>query len=189
MRRPAEFFAFFASRLHRRRLDADMDEEMQLHIALHAETLERQGVSPEEAARRARVEFGGVQYYREAAREARRLSWLHDLVADLHYGARMLRRSPGFFAASVVSLGLGIGANTAIFGLLYGLLMQHLPIPRAEELVAVGVVTKGETYTSMLHRNFLALRTAAGRRRFNRFTRPMPSWSKRAVSVGTPRSN
>lgn len=139
-----------------------MDDEMRLHIELHAEALERAGLAPREAKRRAVAEFGGVQRYREEGRDARTLSWFHDLVADLRYGVRTLARAPLFTTASVLSLGLGIGANVAIFGLLYGVLMQPLAIPRARELTALVLRDRGEPYTSVLRRTYLALRDAPG---------------------------
>jgi predicted permease len=139
-----------------------MDDEMRLHIELHAEALEQAGWAPEEARRRAVAEFGGVQRYREEGREARAFSWVHDFGADLRYGVRMLRRVPLFTTAGVLSLGLGIGANVAVFGLLYGVLMQPLAIPRPRELTALVVSYKGELYTSVLRRTYVALRDAPG---------------------------
>jgi len=162
MRSPRQLLRFIHARIDRRTLDRDMDDEMKLHIELHAEALERAGLAPEEARRRAVAEFGGVQRYREEGRDARRLSWLHDVVADLRYGVRTLRRAPLFTVASVLSLGLGIGANVAIFGLLYGVLMQPLAIPRPRELTALVVNYKGDLYSSVLHRTYLALRDAPG---------------------------
>src|SRR5690348_5557009 len=114
-----------------------MDEEITLHIQLHAAALEKQGLSAGDALRQARIDFGGVQHYREEARAAHPLSWLPDLIGDLRYAARALTRSPGFALTAILSLGLGIGANTAVFGLLYGVLVQPLPIPRANELTVV----------------------------------------------------
>jgi len=143
-------------------MDREMDDEIALHIELHAEALERQGVPKAEAWRRARAEFGGIQRYREEGRDARALAWVHDAAADLRYGVRTLRRSPAFTTVSVLSLGLGIGANVAIFGLLYGVLMQPLAIAQAHELSAVIIQTKGEPYATVLHRTYLALREAPG---------------------------
>lgn len=162
MRSPRQLLRFIRARLDRRALDRDMDDEMQLHIELHAEALERAGLAPAEARRRAVAEFGGVQRYREEGREARTFSWLHDLVADLRYGGRTLRRAPLFTVASVLSLGLGVGANVAIFGLLYGVLMQPLAIPRARELTAVVLRDRGEPYNTVLRRTYLTLRDAPG---------------------------
>jgi hypothetical protein len=162
MRSPRQLLRFVVSRLDRAALYRDMDDEMRLHIELHAEALERAGLTPQQARRRAIAAFGGVQHYREAGHEARTFAWLHDLTADLRYGVRTLRRTPLFTVASTLSLGLGIGANVAIFGLLYGVLMQPLAIPRPRELTAVVVRYKGEPYTSLLRRTYLALRDAPG---------------------------
>src|SRR5438874_8338113 len=162
MRSPLELLRFVRARLDRRSMDREMDDEIALHIELHAEALERQGVPKAEAWRRARAEFGGIQRYREEGRDARALAWVHDAAADLRYGVRTLRRSPAFTTVSVLSLGLGIGANVAIFGLLYGVLMQPLAIAQAHELSAVIIQTKGEPYATVLHRTYLALREAPG---------------------------
>jgi putative ABC transport system permease protein len=109
-----------AARFDPRARDPEMDDEIELHIELHAAALEKQGLSRADALRQARIDFGGVQRYREEARETHPLSWLADLIGDLRYGVRALERSPGFALTAVLSLGLGIGANTAVFGLLYG---------------------------------------------------------------------
>jgi hypothetical protein len=139
-----------------------MDEEIALHLELHAEALERSGLSRAEARRRAVAEFGGVQRYREESREARAFAGMHDLVADLRYGARTLRRSPAFTLVAIVSLGIGIGATVLVFGLVYGLLMQPLPIPQPRQLTALAVREHGEIYTSVLRRTYLTLHDAPG---------------------------
>jgi predicted permease len=156
-----------AGRLDPRARDPEMDEEMALHIELHAESLERQGLSHAGALRRARIDFGGVQRYREEARETHPLSWFSDLAGDLRYGARALSRSPGFALTAILSLGFGIGANTAVFGLLYGVLMQPLPIPHANELTVVAIVGKDDRYTSVLRTTFEQLRALPGAPRFH----------------------
>jgi predicted permease len=158
MRSPRDWLGFVIRRVDRRRLDREMDEEMRLHLELHAESLVRQGVDPADAARRARLAFGGVENFRDAGRDARAFSWIHDLAADLRYGMRALRRAPGFALVAIASLALGIGANTTIFGLLYGVLLQPLPVPRANDLAALAFDTKSEPFTSILHQQFLALR-------------------------------
>ena len=162
MRSLRELLRFIRARVDRRALDREMDDEMALHIELHAEALERAGLAPQEARRRAVAEFGGVQRYREEGREARTLAWLHDLLADLRYGSRALRRAPVFTLVSALSLGVGVGANVAIFSLLYGVLMQPLAIPRARELTALVLRDRGEPYNSVLRRTYLTLREAPG---------------------------
>ena len=155
-----------AARFDPRARDPEIDEEMALHIELHAASLEQQGLSHADAVRQARIDFGGVQHYREETRATHPLAWMADLLGDLRYGTRALRRSPGFALTAVLSLGLGIGANTAVFGLLYGVLMQPLPIPRANELTVVAIVGKEDRYASVLRATFQQLRAVPGAPRF-----------------------
>jgi predicted permease len=162
MRTPLGWLRFVFDRLDRRRLDREMDEEMALHIQLHEEALQRQGMSAEEAHRRARAEFGGVEQYREQGRDARALAWVHDFMADLRYGARALRRAPGFTFVAVASLAVGLGADIAIFGIVYGTLVQRLPIPHADELVALSLSIDGEQSVPFRYQVYRTLRTTPG---------------------------
>jgi predicted permease len=162
MRRPGELVRFVLARLDRRRLDREMDDEMALHIALHEDALRRQGLSESEAHRRALAEFGGVERYREEARDARAFAWVYDLIADLRYGARALRRAPAFTFVAVTSLAVGLGANIAIFGVVYGTLVQQLPLPRAGELVALALSIDGDASVQFRRQYYLALRATPG---------------------------
>src|SRR5690242_21521356 len=99
------------------RMEREMDAELRFHIEAFAEDLVRRGVPREEALRRARIEFGGLERAKEECRDACGINFLESLFEDLRYGARMLWKNPGFTAVVIVTLGLAIGANTAVFGL------------------------------------------------------------------------
>lgn len=132
----------FASRLRamflRRRLDEDFAEEAQSHVEMLTQENLRRGLTPEQARRAAILKFGGMTQVRELHRETRGLPWLDKLLADLRYTFRILRKSPGFTAVAVLSLGLGIGANTAIFTLIDNLMLKSLPVKDPQELVILG---------------------------------------------------
>jgi predicted permease len=117
----------------------DIDDEIASHIAEKTAELMDAGVPPHEARARARREFGNVGLISENSRAVWGWTWLERLAQDLRYGVRMLARTPGFTAVAVLSLALGIGANTAIFGLLDVILFRMLPVERPEELRYVGV--------------------------------------------------
>jgi predicted permease len=119
----------------RRHVERDMDEELRSHLRSRADDLELQGLSRADAERQARVEFGGYQRYKEECREALGTRLLGELIADVRYGLRQLRRNPGFTAVVVLSLALGIGANTAIFTVIDAVLLQSLPVKNPGRLV------------------------------------------------------
>src|SRR5919112_1762376 len=128
--------------LFRSRMERDMDNEMRFHVEARAADIERQGIPRAEAVRRARVEFGDTVRWKEAGREARGLRTVDEVGADLRYAVRTMRRTPALTAAAVVSLALGIGATTAIFGLMDLLLLRPAPVHHPYELVHIS--TRGE---------------------------------------------
>jgi predicted permease len=119
------------------RLDHEMEEEMQFHIAAQAQAFEKAGISSSEALRRARLEFGAHERYKEEGRQARKFHLFRDLQSDIRYGLRMMRKSPSFTVVAVLTLALGIGANSAIFGIVYGLLYRPLPYPDESRIASV----------------------------------------------------
>jgi len=111
-----------------------MAEELRFHIDTYAADLQRGGMTPEEALRQARVAFGGVDGVREDCRQARGLRFFDWLWQDVRYSLRLMKRAPAFTAVAIISLGLGIGANTAIFSLIDVVLLRSLPVAHPDEL-------------------------------------------------------
>jgi putative ABC transport system permease protein len=123
--------------VHRREFDADLEEEMRLHLELRQQEQLQTGVPIDDARAAARRQFGNATYLKEESHIAWGWEWFEHLVEDLRYGLRMLRRSSGFTTVAVLTLALGIGANTAILAVMNAVLFPRLPYPSAGQLVSV----------------------------------------------------
>jgi predicted permease len=154
-----------AALFHRQELDADLDEELRAHIDLAVEENLKRGMSVQEARTAALRTFGGLTQTKETYRKERGLPWLDTLAQDLRFAMRMLCKSPGFTAVAVLTLALGIGGNTAIFSIVNSVLLNPLPFPQPDRLVALHESKPNFENGSISYPNFLDWRS--GNRSFS----------------------
>ena len=125
-------------------LDRDLDRELQDHLERRTQALVAAGLSPAQARRQAFVESGGTEQVKEAVRDVRGTRWAHDALQDVRYAVRGLVKSPGLLIAVMLSMGLGVGANTAIFSLVDAVLLRALPVRAPQELAVID----GDSFTN-----------------------------------------
>ena len=156
----------------RERLKTEMEEEIRFHLEARAEDLTRQGVSPGQAMRQAKIEFGEVATHLDEMRRSLGLRWWDDLWSDLRFGVRILRKSPGFTAIAIGSLGLAIGANTSIFSVANELLFERLSVPHPEQLRLLTVTGDEKVVINTIWGRG-NLEPTGGRSRYDSFTYPI----------------
>ena len=122
----------------RKRMENDLDRELSFHFESQVADKMHAGISAPEARRLTNLEFGGIDQVKEDCRESRGTLWLESIAQDVRYGLRQLRKSPGFTLTIVVTLALGIGANTSIFTLVHSVLERSLPVSDPSRLYRVG---------------------------------------------------
>jgi putative ABC transport system permease protein len=151
--------------LGRRAFERDLEDEMRFHVEMQAAKHVERGMSPGEARAVAEREFGAFTPHKEYVRDARGLTWVDDLARDTRFSLRTLRRAPGFVTVAVLCLGLGIGANAAIFSAVNAVLLKPLPYADPDRLVELHeTFTFGGGHSAATPRSWVAPSRSTGRR-------------------------
>jgi putative ABC transport system permease protein len=146
--------SFLRNLLLSRRVEVDLDEEVHSHLEMLTEENIRAGIPTQEAQRVARIELGGIEQVKEQVREQQLGNWLHSVISDCRYGLRHLGKNPGATAIMVFTLALAMGASTAIFSVVYGVLLRPLPYTDANRIMAIFEVNSEGRWSRVADPNF-----------------------------------
>src|SRR5919197_4966029 len=142
-----KFYLLFANS----KVETDLAREIGAHLAFLEDEYRAQGMTPEDARRAARLAYGGVEQAKQLHRDERSLQWPGQILQDTRFTFRQLRKSPGFTLTAILMLALGIGATTAIFSIVEGVLLRPLPFPDPDRLVILGDELEGSHCASCAH--------------------------------------
>jgi putative ABC transport system permease protein len=149
---------FLRNLLAARHVEVDLDQEVHSHLAMLTDENVSTGMSASEAQRAARIELGGIEQVKEQVREQRLGNWLQSVLSDCRFAFRQLRKSPGFTFIAVLTLALGIGANTALFSVVESVLLRPLSYPHSDRLVFIGPKTDKVEFATTSWLNYLDIR-------------------------------
>src|SRR4051794_12930866 len=133
----ARLAAVMRALVRRGRFEDGLSEELRFHLDEYTADLVRSGVPPQQAARRARLEFGSVEMVKDDCRRTRGLRIVDEVLQDLRYAVRVMRRAPGFAVTALATIALCLGANVSIFAVVHAILLRPLPFPAADRLVRI----------------------------------------------------
>src|SRR5215831_16242951 len=136
-------------------MERALQEEMRLHLQMKLEAKIAAGIAPDDAARQAKQEFGNLYLIREECRDMWTYRSIETLAKDLRFGLRTMLKTPGFTAIAVLTIALGIGANTAIFSVVNAVVLRPLPYPQADRIVAIEEITEQGKRIQVTPANFL----------------------------------
>src|SRR6185295_8338845 len=144
MRHVRAFFVRLAGLFNHRRRERELADELESHLHLHIEDNLRSGMTPVEARRQALIKLGGIEQTKDIYRDRRGIPTVESFIQDVRYGLRMLAKSPGFTAIALLTLALGIGGTTAIFSVVYGVLIDPWPYRDSNRLVVLAAQNTAE---------------------------------------------